>query len=92
MAALSGIITVVTAGTAVPGTATPGAIAVALKAHPSNTGSIWLGNDGAGDVASSNGFPLDPGEGIILQGDLAQYFIDAAVSGEKVCYMVVQRA
>lgn len=87
---LSGLITVTTAGTAVQGTATPGAVRVAVKAHPNNTDTVWWGNDGAGDVTSSNGFPLDPGEGIVLRGNLNQYWFDADVSGEKICWGVVE--
>lgn len=86
---LSGLITVTTAGTAVQGTATPGAVRVAVKAHPDNSDTIWVGNDGAGDVANTNGFPLNPGEGVILRGNLNQYRFDADVSGEKLCWLVV---
>lgn len=89
--ALSGIITVTTAGTAVQGTATPVVYAVAVKAHPNNSDTVWVGNDGAGDVANTNGFPLNPGEGVVVQGDLSQYWFDADVSGEKICWLVVER-
>ncbi len=89
---LSGIITVATAGTAVQGTATAAAgQAVAVKAHPDNSDTVWVGSDGAGDVASTNGFPLNPGEGVVLQGNLANYWFDADVSGEKICWLIVER-
>lgn len=64
--ALSGVITVTTAGTAVQGAATPAVYAVAVKAHPDNSDTVWVGNDGAGDVAAANGFLLDPGEGVVV--------------------------
>ena len=89
MAALSGLITVTTAGTAVKGTFAPNQ-AVAVKAHPDNSDTVWVGNDGADDVTSANGFPLDPGEGVVLTGGLSSYWFDADVSGEKICWLVVQ--
>ncbi len=92
MAALSGIITITTAGTAKQGTNTrPGGAAVAVKAHPDNSDTVWVGNDGAGDVASTNGFPLNPGEGVVLPGNLSDYWFDADVNGEKICWLVVVR-
>lgn len=92
MAALSGIITIAAAGTAQQGTNTrPTASAVAVKAHPDNSDTVWVGSDGAGDVASTNGFPLNPGEGVVLPGNLADYWFDADVSGEKICWLVVER-
>lgn len=91
MAAVSGLITVTTAGTAVRGTSTSGAAAVAVKAHPDNSDTVWIGNDGADDVAATNGFPLNPGEGVVVSGDLENYWFDADVSGEKLCWLVVIR-
>lgn len=85
--ALSGQITVTTAGTAVQGTAQIGQL-FAIKAHPDNTDSVWIGNDDAADVTSSNGFPLNPGETVVVMlGNLNQCFFDADVSGEKICWV-----
>lgn len=90
-AVLSGIITIATAGAAQRGTNTrPAASAVAVKAHPDNSDTVWVGSDGAGDVASTNGFPLNPGEGVVLQGNLADFWFDADVSGEKICWLAVE--
>lgn len=88
MAARSGVITIATAGTAQAGPATAG-ISVAVKAHPDNSDTVWIGNDGAGDVANTNGFPLNPGEGVVLSGNLSQFYFDADVSGEKLCWLVI---
>ena len=87
--AVSGQITVATAGTAVQGTSTPAAAAVAVKAHPDNAGTVWVGNDGADDVNNGNSFPLNPGEGVVLQGDLEAYWFDADNNGDVVCWLVV---
>lgn len=87
MSARSGQITVTTAGTAEQGTNVPGREFV-LKAHPDNTDVVWVGQDGAGDVSSANGFPLSPGEALpILIGNLSNLWFDVDVSGEKVCWI-----
>ncbi len=87
MAATSGQVTVTTAGTAVAGPATPAGSTFAIKADPDNTDTVWVGNDGADDVTSANGFPLDPGEGIVVSvGALDALYFDADVSGEKACW------
>ena len=88
---LSGQITVTTAGTAVTGPDTAGARQIAIKAHPDNSDTVWLGNV-SGDVANTNGFPLDPGEGVIIAGDvtnLLSWYFDADVNGEKICWAVL---
>lgn len=93
MAARSGVITVTTAGTAVAGPSTTfypnnAAGAFYVKAHPNNTDTVWVGNDGAGDVAAANGFPLDPGEGVtIYVNKLSELWFDADVNGEKLCWL-----
>lgn len=85
--ALSGQITVTTAGTAVRGSDVPGRL-FAIKAHPDNTDTVWLGEDGAGDVAAANGFPLDPGESIIVElTNLNHLWFDTDVNGEKLCWI-----
>lgn len=89
MAARSGQITITTAGTAVQGTFST-AKAVAVKAHPDNADTVWVGNDDAGDVTASNGFPLDPGEGLVLTGGLSDAWFDADSNGDKVCWLVVE--
>ena len=87
--ARSGQITVTTAGTAVQGTDQISGL-VAFKAHPDNTDAVWVGNDDADDVTANNGFPLEPGESIIVQvGNLKQLYFDADVNGEKVCWLAL---
>ena len=89
--ALSGQITVSSAGTAVQSSTTPPpGYDIAVKAHPDNAGAIWAGQDGAGDVTNANGFPLSPGEGVVVP-DLMQYWFDASNSGDKVCWLAVAR-
>lgn len=91
MAALSGQVTVTTTGTAVQGPSTPTGRLFAIKAHQDNTDVIWVGNDGAGDVASGNGFPLNAGEGVVVDGPtLNKLWFDADVNGEKACWFRLQ--
>jgi hypothetical protein len=83
---LSGQVTVTTAGTAVQGTDAAGNI-FALKAHPDNTDAVWVGNV-SGDVTSSNGFPLEPGETLMVQvANLNELWFDADVNGERICWI-----
>ena len=92
MTALSGIITVTTAGTAVKGPAAPSSGHLfAIKAHPDNTDTVWVGNDGAGDVAAANGFPLNPGEGVVVAAStLSAFYFDSDIDGEKICWFLVR--
>jgi hypothetical protein len=97
---ISGQITVTTAGTAVAGPSTPTGAMFALKAHSDNADTVWVGNDGADDVTNANGFPLDPGEGIVVYtgrgrlGDgefnLSGFYFDADSNGDKVCWIKLQ--
>ena len=87
---LSGLITVTTAGTAVQGPTTSDDFAYAVKAHPDNSDTVWIGNV-SDDVAATNGFPLNPGEGVVIPGNLSRYWFDADVNGEKLCWLMVAR-
>jgi len=90
--ALSGIITVTTAGTAVAGPAT-GAGTFAIIANPANTGTyMYIGNDGADDVASGNGYPLSKtlGNQVVVTvgiGGLAEYYFDTDTNGDDCFYL-----
>ena len=85
--AKSGVIAVTTAGTAVQGPDTgPGEYIIG--ADPANTGFIYVGNDGAGDVASTNGFKLGAGSVVIVvAGSLSAYWFDSSVNGEKATWL-----
>jgi hypothetical protein len=50
-----------------------------------------IGNDGASDVTTANGFQLSAGEIIILDhvADLSNVYVDAAVNGEGVCWLAL---
>lgn len=93
MGAISGQTTVTTAGTevvlAAAGTRVNGPVAV--KALPTNTGVMYVGNDGAGAVSNASGFPLSAGEVIVYEyvGDLNTIWVDASVNGEKVAWAML---
>ena len=88
-APISGVITVETAGTAVQGPDVgPGEFVI--KADPENTGYIYVGNDGAGDVSSANGYKLDAGEAAVLRvAKLSDVWFDSSVNGEKATWIKV---
>lgn len=86
--AQSGQITVTTAGTAVQGT-DQACHLVAFKADPDNTDAVFLGNV-SGDVTLDNGYPLEPGEQIIVElANINALYFDADVSGEKVAWLLL---
>jgi hypothetical protein len=89
--ALSGRKAVTTAGTAVVLGTQQVAAPLAVKANTVNTGLIYIGNDGAGDVASTNGFSLAAGDVIIFEhvGHLGNIWIDSVVNGEGVSWLIL---
>lgn len=91
MALLSGQLTISTAGSPVRGPAQAAGTYFALKAHPSNAGTVWFGNDGADSVGNGSGFPLDPGEMVeVYARTLAALFFDADTDGDRVCWYRVE--
>lgn len=89
--AMSGQKTVTTAGTAVQLGTQRISGALMVKALLANTGNIFIGNDGAGDVTSANGMELDAGEVIIFSyvGSLETIWIDSSVNGEGVSWLML---
>lgn len=88
MAQLSGQITVATAGTAVSGPLTgPGWFL--LQPNPGNSGAeVYVGNDGANDVASTTGFTMQTGEKCyVYAANLNQVYFDVATNGDKVDWL-----
>jgi hypothetical protein len=67
-------------------------VAVAdVKAHPDNTDTIWIGNNGSDSISSTTGFPLNAGENItvVLEGSLDTLYATADVANEKLCWMIL---
>lgn len=66
--------------------------ALLVRALETNTGVVALGNDGAGDVTVANGLRLAAGEAVRFEyvGTLAALRLDAAVSGEGVCWLALE--
>lgn len=85
---MSGVITVTTAGTAVNGTDVKTPNGVFIRGLTGNTGVVYVGNDGAGDVAATNGYELDKGQAIyICVANLKDLWFDAATNGDKLCWI-----
>ena len=86
--AKTGQITVAVAGTAVQGGNIPLTNGVFVKALGGNTGKVYVGNDGWGDVSSTTGYELAAGEVAIFQvANLNQLWFDSATNGDKFCWM-----
>lgn len=82
----SGQFTIATAGSAVQGPDVSGAVFV--RALATNTGNVYVGNDGANDVTAANGYELAPGEALpFLVKSLKDYYFDAAEDGDKFCWI-----
>jgi hypothetical protein len=62
-----------------------------VKALENNTGLVYVGNDGTGDVSSSTGMPLSAGDSIVFDwvGALGSLLVDAAVNGEGVAWLML---
>jgi hypothetical protein len=87
--ARAGTVTVTTAGTSLRG---PDQTAheVYLRGHPNNTKEVYVGG-ADGEVSGTTGFPLPPtGPAIcLIVSNLSALWFDANVSGEKVCWILV---
>jgi len=83
---LTGQVTVTTAGTPVSGPEATGVARFLIKAHPDNTGVMWVIGQSATD-----GYPLGLGQSYPTpQCSLESYKFDADVSGEKICWAVIE--
>jgi len=60
-----------------------------VKALAANTGLVFIGNDGADDVAAANGMQLTAKEEIVFPwiSGLENLWIDSAVNGEGVAWI-----
>lgn len=91
MAIMSGQTAVAAAGTPVRlapnGNTCNGPITV--KALPSNTGNMFVGNVNDG-LPANNGFMLAKGEAIVINfvNDIGDIWVDCSVAGEKVCWIM----
>ena len=88
---LSGQKTVTTAGTAEALGTTQVSAPLMIKALDTNTGKIYVGNDGSGDVSSANGLVLLANEVLLFHwvGNLASLIIDSSVNGEGVAWLLL---
>jgi hypothetical protein len=85
----SGQVTVETAGTAVQASTNTRKNYYMLRAHPDNSGDIFIGNDGANDVTSANGFALKSTDGAVeFVGRLSELYVDAEQNGDKLCWLL----
>ncbi len=88
---LSGVTRVPTAGTAVSLGSQVVNGSLTIKALTTNTGLVYIGNDGANSVSSANGLPLLAGEVavFVFVGNLSGLFLNSAVNNEGVSWIVL---
>lgn len=91
-AAISGLTKLTTAGTAVALGSQAIEGPLAIHAIAGNAGVVYIGNDGADDVASTNGFEMSAGDTIILSyvSNLSDIYLDAANSDEYVTWLALE--
>lgn len=91
-AAISGLCTVTTAGTAVALGSQVIEGPIAIHAVAGNAGVVYIGNDGADDVASTNGYEMSAGDTIVLSyvENLNQIYVDAANNTEYVTWLALE--
>ncbi len=89
------VVTVTTAGTAVRVSSSDLHVKkIIVRPAAANTGNIFLGNDGAGDVALGTGLEMEPADPALVIGDLEiagkddtinlkDLWVDSSVNGEK---------
>lgn len=88
--AMSGQTTVTTAGTEVQLNANQACKSVIIKALSTNTGIMYVGNDGNNAVSSSTGYPLSKDDYVVLEVlNLNNVYVDASVNGEKVAWIIL---
>jgi|TARA_Y100000310_G_scaffold172554_1_gene172661 hypothetical protein len=94
---INNLVTVASAGTAVQFTTADTPLkSIIFHATKANTDNMFVG---ASDVDSTNTLPLEPGDQLEIAfqsgmeqdtpGDLKDWWVDAAVSGETVTYLAV---
>jgi hypothetical protein len=79
-------VTVTTAGTAVQGSSTSAGTFV-FQANPANSGTYcYIGNDGAGDIASTTGYTLQKGvnQVALVLSNLNAVWFDSDTNGDKI--------
>jgi hypothetical protein len=92
MSAISGHKTVAAAGTAEALGSGLCLSTIMVKALIANTGYIYVGNDGSGDVTSANGAVLAAGDYLVVE-NLARFehvILDASVNGEGVSWLKLE--
>jgi hypothetical protein len=91
MSAISGQKTVAAAGTAEALGTQSIQGPLMIKALIGNTNNVYVGNDGANDVTSSNGLELAGGDSIIFDfvGNLGSIWLDVDTNGEGVAWLML---
>jgi hypothetical protein len=62
-----------------------------VKGLTTNTGLVAVGNNGAGNVTLTNGYPLAAGDQVIFDhvSDLSAVFVNSAVNNEGIAWLIL---
>lgn len=87
----SGQVTVLVAGTAVQAGTDEAERVYLFCPNPSNTGDIYIGNDGSDDVSSTTGLVVGKAAGpFSLRCALSELYVDAANANDQLTWLLVQ--
>lgn len=91
MSALSGQKKVTTHGTSVPLGNQDIFGPIEIKALTTNTGLVYIGNDGSNDVDNNTGLELKAGELVVMSyiGNLKSIYVDSENNNEGVSWLVL---
>jgi len=64
-----------------------------IKAHPDNTGVVYVGNDGSNTISSTTGYPLAAGEAltIVLEGNLEELYAYPTVDNDIAAWLLLDK-
>ena len=64
-----------------------------IKAHPDNTGVIYVGNDGSNSVSETTGYPIAAGEAltIVLEGNLEELYAFPSVDYDVAAWLLLDK-
>ena len=71
-------------------------LAITFIAPTGNAGTVYVGNDGAADVAAATGVPLEPGQTVAwnfgqfgVTVPISDFWVDAATTNDDVAWAAV---
>lgn len=65
-----------------------------VSALPTNTHSVYIGNDGNDTVSNLTGFVIPSGESLVFNyvGDLGKIYVNSLAANQKVSYIILDQS